>query len=345
MITTRLLLFGLIIFLGSTLISAIAGIFLAQSRLPGSVEVFIPKGTSTFGIAQKLKDAKIIKDPLIFVAISWLSGDNANFSAGRYGFTPSKVNVVELIDALSHGKGRLDVVTFTISPGESNAEIFFELSRLGLVVPLGLDRAAEFEKRFYFLKNFRADSSLQGYLFPDTYVFTEGESGRDVIERMLENFENKVLRSYNLDLNYLHALVTLASLLEKEVPDSLERRVVSGILLKRIEAGLPLQVDATICYIKSLRRFQDEKLMGNFGSGCLPITSNDLSIDSPYNTYRYSGLTPGPIANPGLDAIFAAHNPKSSPYLYYLSDPKTGYTVFSQTFAEHQAAKQRYLAR
>ena len=121
-------------------------------------------------------------------------------------------------------------------------------------------------------------------------------------------------------------IVIMASLIEKEVPDSDDRKIVSGILWKRLDIGMPLQVDAVFPYLTGRRE----------------ILSDDLKIDSPYNTYLYKGLPPGPIANPGLDAIEAARNPKSSSYFYYLSG-KDGKTHFAKTFAEHLKNKEKYL--
>ena len=121
----------------------------------------------------------------------------------------------------------------------------------------------------------------------------------------------------------------MASLIEREVPDSDERRIVAGILWKRIENGIPLQVDATICYIKS--------------GPCLPITEEDKDRDSLYNTYRYLGLPPAPISNPGADAIEASKNPEDSPYWYYISDPETNQTIFAQTLDEHNRNVVKYL--
>ena len=131
----------------------------------------------------------------------------------------------------------------------------------------------------------------------------------------------------------LGEILTLASLVQKEIKDPYEMRIAAGILKKRLEAGIPLQIDATLCYLKEIE-----------GNGCLPITQADKTVDSPYNTYLYRGLPPGPISNPGLDAIRATLNPANSPYLYYVSDPKTGRTVFGKTLDEHNQNVIKYLS-
>jgi UPF0755 protein len=123
-------------------------------------------------------------------------------------------------------------------------------------------------------------------------------------------------------------MVTMASILEGEVRTEEDRRLVSGILWKRIEKGMYLQVDATFSYL--------------IGKGSAELTMTDLSLDSPYNTYRHKGLPPGPINNPGLDAMRAAINPEASPYYFYLSD-KDGNTHYAKTFDEHKDNKAKYL--
>ena len=128
----------------------------------------------------------------------------------------------------------------------------------------------------------------------------------------------------------------MASLLEREVVSDKDRAIVSGILWKRLDRGIPLQVDATVLYAK--------KQQATTALAQSALTFKDLAIDSRYNTYKYRGLPLGPIGNPGLSAIQAAIHPAASPYLYYLSTPD-GRTIFSRTLNEHNAAKRKYLTQ
>ena len=137
----------------------------------------------------------------------------------------------------------------------------------------------------------------------------------------------------SMESENLEETLILASLIQEEIKDPFEMRIGAGILKKRLEAGIPLQIDTTLCYLK-----------GVDGMGCLPITQADKALDSPYNTYLYRGLPPGPISNPGLDAIRATLNPANSPYLYYVSDPKTGRTIFGKTLDEHNQNVIKYLS-
>lgn len=328
-----LIVVGAFIFIFSSLIAVAGGVFMSPSNVTQPVEIVIPKGASLLEIAQELKSAGVIKDPFIFAVFVRLNGKDANLSAGRYIFVPAKATFASILAELRFGRGRKDAIVFRVAEGETNFEIFDRLAQFGFHVPAELDRAYEFSGEFPFLADLEDGVGLQGYLLPDTYIFTEAESARDVIYRMLKNFETKVPKVYQPDSRALYSLITLASLLEREIADSNERQIVAGILLKRLSAGIPLQVDATICYIKFLRRNPD----------CLPITSSDLALDNPYNTYKYTGFPPGPLSNPAVAAILSAATPENSPYLYYLSDPKTKRTIFSKTYEEHLEAKRRYL--
>jgi len=175
------------------------------------------------------------------------------------------------------------------------------------------------------------NDEVEGYLFPDTYEFFLQSSVLVVEEKLTENFQVKItsILPNGLTEGEIKNIIIKASLIEKEVPDSAERLVISGIIDKRNLEGVPLQIDATICYIKE--------------DPCLPITEEDKNIDSLYNTYRYTGLPIGPINNPGLDAIEASITPRESEYWYYISDPKTGQTIFAKSLDEHNSNVVKYL--
>jgi UPF0755 protein len=157
-----------------------------------------------------------------------------------------------------------------------------------------------------------------------------------VVGEFTDNFNVKALPLLNADSKNAQRDLILASILEKEVPSSTDQKLIAGILLKRLAAGMPLDVDATVCYAKLLENPSP-------AASCYPLTALDFKIDSPYNTYLYRGLPPGPIGNPGVSAIVAAIDPVSSPYWYYLSDPKTGKTIFAKTLDEQTQNRVKYL--
>jgi len=171
----------------------------------------------------------------------------------------------------------------------------------------------------------------EGYLFPDTYFFTPNTQAPNIINVMEKNFQVKIdemkeeIESSNRPLR---DIIKMASIIETEARTSESRKIISGILWKRIEIGMPLQVDVTFKYINGKNSFN--------------LTNDDLKIDSPYNTYVYTGLPPTPIANPGLDSILAAINPTETDYLFFLAD-KTGETHYASTFDEHIDNKKTFL--
>lgn len=177
--------------------------------------------------------------------------------------------------------------------------------------------------------------SVEGRLFPDTYNFFLNSSTSDVAEKMFTNFDAKAKPLLEKDKKNYDRNLIIASLLEKEVTDQKDRQIVAGIILKRLKAGMAIQIDATICYIKRMRGATD----------CYPLSPLDFKADSLYNTYLYKGLPPSPIGNPGASAIEAALAPIASNYWYYLSDPKKGNTIFSKTLDKQAANRVQFLQK
>jgi UPF0755 protein len=205
-------------------------------------------------------------------------------------------------------------------------------------------------------------SSLEGYLFPDTYKFNKGASVEAIVEKMLINFEKK-LKTLNFteqdtELNTelsatefrdvprspsakFRDILTVASIAEKEVRSFEKKKIVAGVIYNRLQAGMKLDSCPTVIYAQILAtgdpyEFVETKREHN------PVTIMDTEIESPYNTYQNKGLPPTPISNPGLEAIKAALNPAENGYLYYLSNP-AGETLFSETYEEHLRKKEEYL--
>ena len=168
---------------------------------------------------------------------------------------------------------------------------------------------------------------LEGYLFPDTYEISPEDGIDEIIKIMLDNFDKKAGL-------FSPEVITMASLIEKEVRVLEDKKIVSGIFWKKINRGESLYSCATIAYILGRENWTFEEMREEIASG--------KDIDSPYNTYKYQGLPLGPISNPGLESIMAAIYPKDSDYWYYLSTPE-GKTIFSKTLEEHNIAKAKYL--
>ena len=190
----------------------------------------------------------------------------------------------------------------------------------------------DFSTDFSFLSDKPKNLSLEGYLFPDTYEVKKGAGSEDIIKKILNNFDKKLNSDLRTEIKNqgksIFEIITIASLIEKEVRTFEDKKLVSGVLWKRLESNMPLQVDATIAYITEKKTTK--------------VLKTDTQIDSLYNAYKYSGLPLGPICNPGIESIKAAIYPENSEYWYYLSTPE-GETIFSRTLEEHNIAKAKYL--
>jgi UPF0755 protein len=190
----------------------------------------------------------------------------------------------------------------------------------------------DFSPLFSFLVSKPSTVSLEGYLFPDTYRFFDGVSTEEILVKILTNFERKFSPNMKVTLqesgHTLHELVTMASIIEREVQTNEDRVLVSDIFWRRLKVGMPLQADSTVNYITEKNT---------------PFLSyEDRELDSLWNTYKYTGLPPGPIANPGLKALQAALFPQANSYWYFLTD-KEGNVYYARTNEEQNENKARYL--
>lgn len=295
----------------------------------------ISKGSGFNEIADKLYSAGLIQSKTVFRIYSLVKGSAYRLQGGKYKFD-STVSIPELVGILTAGPKDVPIIIF---PGMTLKEIDDKLSEENIINKndlINYDKLEELENRYDFL--FGA-VSLEGFLLPDTYNFKQDSDIDSVIEKILNNFKNKVLNFLITPLdkktNDLLRLTTIASYLEKEIPNNEERRIVAGIIEKRLKIGMPLQIDATILYNKCFGRF----------FGCPLLVKDDFKKDSPYNTYTRLGLTPTPISNPGLEAIKSAIEKKDSNYLYYISDPKTKKTIFAENLEKHNTNRAKYLLK
>lgn len=194
-------------------------------------------------------------------------------------------------------------------------------------------RVGDYKADYDFLADAPAKADLEGYLFPDTYRIFASTTADEIVVKMLNNFAAKVSPEMMTEISRqkktLHQVVTMASVVEKEVTSKNDMKIVAGIFWDRIKNGQALQSCATLAYV--------------LGENKPQYTYEDTQIKSSYNTYINQGLPPGPIANPGLNAISGSIYPTYTNYNYFLSRPDTGETVFSATYEEHTANKQKYL--
>ena len=311
------------------------------------VSVEIQPGMGSRMIGAFLKTHGVIRSKWAFVSYATLTGKASQLKPGTYEFDGS-TTIPAVIRQLVEGEHYPNERFITIPEGWDLKDIDSYFASVGVAAPQQFFATAgyppadaapkkmqspikNFSEQFLFLRELPPGATLEGYLYPDTYRVYRDATIDDVIRKMLANFGEKLTPELRNEIGVqkktLFEIITMASLLEKEVPGDEDRKMVAGILWKRLDAGIPLQVDATVNYA-----------VGKSGA----LTTADLASPSPYNTYRVRGLPPGPIDNPGIEAVRAALFPTENPYLYYLSTPD-GHTIFSKTLDEHIAAKAKYL--
>lgn len=296
---------------------------------PGSHETIIytvPKGWGDDQIATNLQELGIIRSSYFFKFYSILSLKHSQLQAGEYSLS-SNMSAHNIANKMAQGDVIRDNVV--IPEGWDTKDIGKYLESKGICTQkyfISLTRG-DYSEEFDFLSDKPENVGLEGYLFPDTYEIAKGETCEDILFKMLANFDKKLTPELRAEIKNqkksIFDIVTMASIIEKEVATLEDKKIVSGIFWKRLKINMPLQSCATINYIT-----------GKNDPGAL---LQDIKIDSPYNTYKYYGLPKGPISNPGIDSITAAVYPKRTNYLYYLSD--NGKTIFSETLEQHNKAK------
>lgn len=226
--------------------------------------------------------------------------------------------------------------TITIIEGWRLEEIAKYLEEQGLVfqkdfLALAIN-PAPLMAAYPFLAERTGGASLEGYLFPDTYRVFKSTSAQEVIGKMLDNFDKKLTpelrEKIKASKRSIFEAVILASIVEKEVRTPEDMKMVADVFIKRLKSGIALRSDATVNYIT--------------GKGLVQPTLTDTKIDNLYNTYLYQGLPPGPIANPGFNALAAVIEPTANPYYYFLTT-SSGQVIYSKTYEEHLQNKRKYL--
>lgn len=305
---------------------------------PGEpVQIEIPSGTSAFRTADLLEQHGIIRNAFLFKYYLRLKDEGDHFQAGLYEMRPGMTND-EIIAMLNEGRTvKPPTFRFTIPEGYTLERIADKLAAEGLVDKaafLELADSAEARKWSAAAAAVPEDGQLihplEGYLFPETYEMETGSTEADILKRMMAELDRKldqlpenwqdILDERNMTL---HDLLTVASLIEREVAVDEERPIVASVIYNRLNKGMPLQIDATVQYALGETK---ERLL-----------EEDLEIDSPYNTYKIPALPPGPIASPSLASIQAALEPEETEYLYYVTKKDGSRThLFAKTFEEHQ---------
>lgn len=301
----------------------------AESQVGGEpVEVTVVEGDTLSVVADKLKEAGVIESATAFKLEARLQGGDTQIKPGEYTFEPGAESGLIMAELTANRPP--PTFTLTVPEGltiEQTAEVVAEQSKISEDKFASAARQTDYG--YAFLNNPEIETT-EGYLFPKKYEFEEGTGATQVVNRMLEQY---LIETQNLDFSDVrggpnlseYEIVTAASLIEREAANPAERPLVASVIYNRLEAGMPLQMDATIQYARGEPKEQ--------------LSLQDLEIESPYNTYKNSGLPPGPICSPSLASLKAAVSPEQTDYLYYVLNKDGDEHFFTNNYDEFLEAK------
>jgi len=333
LVAASLISFALILALGAS-IAALALISRPADGIPGGGSLFaVERGETAGVVADRLERERLIRSSLVFKLLMRIKGGGSAIKAGTYRIAPS-MGTVEILDVLE--SGRQATVRVTIPEGSTIRQVAARLEDAGVA------SAAEFtalcSDPAFASELGIAAPSLEGYLFPDTYLLPLGYGPRKAAAAMTETFMRRMAalpETAALSAAELHERLILASIVEREYRLSEEAPIMASVFLNRLRIGMALQSCATVVYVITEKRgrIHPERLF-----------DIDLQLQDPFNTYIHRGLPPGPICNPGMTAVTAALRPAVSPYLYFrLVDESTGLHHFSETLEEHVGARSLFV--
>ncbi|MBQ4093277.1 MAG: endolytic transglycosylase MltG [Firmicutes bacterium] len=302
--------------------------FMGSATLDSNITVEIPEGSTPDTIGTILADNGVVKSELGFKVKVKLDKVGPELKAGKYHFDAVEYSLDDVIAMLVQGPPAVGVKV-TIPEGYNQAQIIDVLEEAGLVTEADfLAAATNIDFGYDYLPPVGDSLRLQGYLYPETYLFMEGDSAEGIIRMMLEQFDKTYTAEWRARVEEMgittNEFVTMASIIEKEAVVSEDRPIISGVFYNRLETGMNLQSCATVQYA-----------LGEVKS---VLSNEDVQIESPYNTYQNPGLPPGPIASPGYESLYAALYPAETEYLFFVAKPN-GAHIFSNTYDEHLTAK------
>jgi UPF0755 protein len=300
---------------------------------PEPVSVSVEKGEGVIEIGDALEDAGVIDSAIQFRVLVALLGYEKALQAGEYEFEP-QMPVLQVVYRM--GRGIVSPNFVTVVEGWRLEEIADALGEKGIISRREfLEAAVAGNFDFDFLIRLGPETSLEGYLLPATYFYRRNDTAEDIIQQMLEAMDKgftEELRGEALDQGLtMRGALTLASIIEREAKVPEERPIMAQVFLKRLRLGMRLEADPTVQYALA----EDRASVEEFGYWKTALTLDDLAVDSPYNTYRYGGLPPGPISAPRMDSILAVIRPADTNYLFFVAKPD-GSHAFAETLEEHQ---------
>lgn len=300
------------------------------------VTFVVEPGESAATIAARLEELGLVTDGELFRMFIRYHGIDANLEAGEYVLRPN-MTMAEIAETLQHA--RIEEVTVTIPEGWRAEQVAQMLAKENIVDGdefLALVRGGKFD--YSLLRDRPEESSLEGFLFPETYRIPAQAEAKDLIERMLSTLDERFtpeMRRLAVERGMtVYEVITLASIVEREAAIAEERPLIADVFLNRLEQDMYLRADPTVQYAKGYD--------ATTGQWWAPVTPEDWeAVDSSYSTYLYPGLPPGPICSPGLSAIQAVLEPADTEYLFFLAKGD-GSHAFATTYEEHLQNQELY---
>lgn len=296
------------------------------------VEFKIEKGSSANGVGEKLEAEGVIKNADVFKLYLYKHKELANFQAGTYLIEKEEA-VKSLLERFHKGDTLVEeTVQVTFQEGLTTLQVLSLIEeKFNVSEESVFEYAFSVQPDYWFLADIPKDQTfLDGMLFPDTYTFSPDAGVTEILNKMLGQTAKKLdplKEKIQSDKRSVREVMTTASLIEREALHDEDRAMISGVIQNRLDIDMLLQIDATVLAAVGHKQ---------------TVTYDDLKVDSPYNTYKYKGLPPSPIAMPGIVSIEAALFPKKHEYIFYVADRETGYHHFAVTFAEHEENIQKY---
>ncbi len=309
------------------------------ANLGEEISITIPQGATTSDIADILKENGLIRSTFKFKLESKLNDYDGTYQQGTYTLNQGMTHQ-QIMEMLQTGGNVDESYRLLIPEGFTTQEIADRLEEQGIMTAQEfINEANQGTFDYAFLEDLPVSEErkyrLEGYLFPDTYLLYEGVTAHEIIDKMLQRFDEiytQQMRDAVAQSGYtLDEIVTMASIIEAEIQVPEERKIASGVIRNRLNAGMKLQMDATVLYAQGVTK-ED-------------VTYSDLEYNSPYNTYQVDGLPIGPISNPGAAALEAAIYPDENNYMYYVLEAQgSGNHIYTETYEEFLQAKENYKA-
>lgn len=336
-----------IVALASLALVAWVGAWLATPSIPSDASFAVEQGDSAAAVTMRLKERGFVHSALLFRLALARTDAATRLQPGVYDLSGVRT-YADIARTLSSGSAQAPEVTVRILEGWDLFQVADELAAKGLPGKDALFAvtgvpgiyatqdpehwSADLSARYAFLADKPQAASLEGYLFPDTYRFFPDATVGDILDKMLENFDRKLTPELRARIaasgRSTFEIVTMASIIEREVRGEEDQRMVSDLFWRRFDIGMALQADSTVNYVTR--------------KGLAAVSYEDTTVDSRYNTYKYPGLPVGPIGNPGLQALTAAIDPLPNEYWFFLTDEE-GTVHYGRTLDEHNENKRRYL--